>query len=243
MPNYLKELKLFIKYFFFSFIFSLIVFFQKFSSIFIFFYYPISKIIKKKLLVLNTLDLINISFFLGLAITFLLSTIIFLLLSKLFFSNSWYNEQLNVFKIFFTRLFFLIPFLNILFFFIYKFIFIFSLCWSFEVFNSFSLFEIQLQIIDFLKFQIYSLYIIHSILIFITLIYLILKSFLTWQVIFFNFKTKKKIFLMFILCFYALILPEINFILGFGVISVFILEVIFFYICLKQKKLKLKCQQ
>lgn len=48
---------------------------------------------------------------------------------------------------------------------------------------------------------------------------------------------------MFILCFYALILPEINFILGFGVISVFILEVIFFYICLKQKKLKLKCQQ
>lgn len=228
---HINELKLLISYYFISFFFTLIICLQKFFSLLIFFYYPISKLIKKKLLVLNSLDLLHTSWLLSLNISFLVSILIFNWIIKLFFSNSWYFIQKKTFSQFSRFIFIILILLLFISVFFFKLFFQTILFWSSGIFNSFNLFEIQLQIFQFINFENLYLNAIWFIIILFYSLFLIIKSFITWNYFFLFFSLFFSFSKFFIFFFLSLFSIDLDLLLLFS--NLLILEFIFFYICFK----------
>nr|YP_010620025.1 Sec-independent protein translocase component TatC [Symphyocladiella dendroidea]WAX04038.1 Sec-independent protein translocase component TatC [Symphyocladiella dendroidea] len=229
-----KELNLLSRYFLVT--FSLLSFWclKKFPTILVFFFYPVGKIFKKKLIILQALELINSSFFLTLHISaFCLLPFAFCLF-KIFFSSSWYSFQIKLFSNF---LYLNFLYLNFSFLFSYCLFFLIlnlSLLWNFETFNSFHLFEIQFQVFRFVEFQITNLNFSISIFSIFSIFSITVRWFFSWTSLFFIFRKIRFFFFFFIVCFFLLFYIDITFqfflLLNMGF---FFLEFIFFYICWK----------
>nr|YP_010620117.1 Sec-independent protein translocase component TatC [Periphykon beckeri]WAX04153.1 Sec-independent protein translocase component TatC [Periphykon beckeri] len=179
------ELTTILKYFVFSFCFFIFITFKKFSILLLFFFYPIGKLFKKKLLILQVLELINITFFLNFSMSSFFVFFFFIFLLQIFFSAGWFDFQIYLFKLFCLKLIKLLSFLFFLYYVFYIFLFNFGLVWNFYLVDSFQLFEIQFQIVNFFKFQIYN-FNFFVFFFFIFLISLILVVWLySWKKIFF----------------------------------------------------------
>nr|YP_010620140.1 Sec-independent protein translocase component TatC [Melanothamnus gigas]WAX04176.1 Sec-independent protein translocase component TatC [Melanothamnus gigas] len=231
---FLKECIKLLRYFSFAFFCTLIFSFKNFFLLILFFFYPIAKIFKKKLLILHTLELINI--FVNL--TFFLSsffTLVFLnFLIIVFFSPSWYKIQIFLFVKFLKQLVSLLG-LNLICFYVTNFfIFNLSLIWNFGFFNSFNLFEIQFQLNNFLKFQLNNFFLFCFSFIFFWNVSLIIKWFFSWKFLFFIFKKLKVILFFLFFLVLSIICSNFNCYFFLLIFSIFIiLEIFFFYMCLK----------
>nr|YP_010620278.1 Sec-independent protein translocase component TatC [Amplisiphonia pacifica]WAX04314.1 Sec-independent protein translocase component TatC [Amplisiphonia pacifica] len=232
MTIFLKELILLFRYFFVTFSLLSLWCFKKFPTILLFFFYPIGKIFKKKLVILHALDLVNSSFFLTFYITTFFIFLYFPLFLKIFFSSSWYTFQVKLFTSFFYITFFYITLSFFLSFFLSFLLFNFSVLWNFETLNSFHLFEIQFQVLRFLEFQITNL----NLFCFLSFLFLIViittRWFFQWKKIYFIFREIKIILFCFLSFLFSFSYTEltIQFFLVLNLIF-FFLEFIFFYIC------------
>nr|YP_010620186.1 Sec-independent protein translocase component TatC [Gredgaria maugeana]WAX04222.1 Sec-independent protein translocase component TatC [Gredgaria maugeana] len=233
MSFLLKELTFLFRYFSFSLFFLFILSFKKFPLILLFFFYPIGKVFKKKLIILHVGEFVNISFFLNLTISCFILIIFLIFLIKVFFSSSWYNTQNKLFENFLKTIFLVLICSFTVFYFLYFSIFNFSLLWNFETFNSFHLFDIQLQVFKFLKFQLFNLNLICFVISVFGVGSLVFRWFFSWKFIFFIFR-KIKLFLFLSFSFFSFFFSDITFIFFFLLIFfLLILEIIFIFICWK----------
>nr|YP_010620071.1 Sec-independent protein translocase component TatC [Rhodomelopsis africana]WAX04084.1 Sec-independent protein translocase component TatC [Rhodomelopsis africana] len=229
-----KELTFFLRYLTISFIFLFSYCFKKFPTILLFFYYPLGKFFKKKLLILHALELINSSLFLNLSISGFFVFIYLNFLLKFFFSSSWYSPQIKLFSNFIQLGFFSLTSSFFCFYLIYFFIFNLGLFWNFEIFSSFHLFEIQFQVLNFLKFQIDNLNLFcYFLFISITLSF-ISRWLFSWKLLFLLFRWFKFILFFFSSFCAFFFISEVTLQFFFALVFLyFFLEFIFFYICWK----------
>nr|YP_010620232.1 Sec-independent protein translocase component TatC [Dictyomenia sonderi]WAX04268.1 Sec-independent protein translocase component TatC [Dictyomenia sonderi] len=230
----IKEFSLLFRYFFVT--FSLLSFscLKKFSTILIFFFYPIGKFFKKKLLILHALELINSSFILIVTFTSFFTFIFFIFLLKIFFSSSWYKPQCKLFTCLIHNIFFLLVFSNLFFFLIYFFIFNFGLAWNLGVFDSFQVFDFQFQFLKFIEFQIKNLNLLCFLFFYFSIFFFTLRWVFSWKTLFFFFTQCKWLLFGIIIVLLVLLYSELSFQFFFSVfLTWFFIEFIFFFICWK----------
>lgn len=241
--SFFYEIKTLLFYNFLGLFFNLIVSFHKLPSLFIFFSYPIIKLLKKKLLILKLFEFLTTSWFLSFTISLYFGVFFFLFSVTFFFTSGWYLFQLKLFRqIFVKRLS-----LSLLFFFIFYVIYCFVLIkimlfWNFTHFEQtiYHFFELQIQVTSFV-FDLLLLYV--NFLFWLTFCFIIsgyLKLFTKLKRNYFKLKTlKKKIF--FVILSFCLIFTydSLQQVVIF-IIDVLTLEIILFHLCYKISNFILK---
>nr|WAX04130.1 Sec-independent protein translocase component TatC [Polysiphonia sp.] len=228
---FLKELVFYLRYFTSAFILVFFFITKWFLWILIFFYYPIGKILKKKLLILHIWELLQIYTIVSVNFSNLFIIFWFFYLLRSFLTTSWYKAQLALFNQFIQSFLYCFVLIFVLFYSFNYFVLSFVLFWNFDSHTIFDLFEIQFQLLRFLQFQLCNL----NTLIFCSICSIcsifLTKWFLEWKFIFFFFKKIKLTSLQA----YILLFTFLNFdfiILSFFPMLLF-LEFIYFFICFK----------
>jgi len=233
IQNYLKEFYIYLIYIIISSFLSLIIFISKLHLLIFFYSFPLIKFTLKKLLLFYPTDLLNLSFFLILNNLFLIQFPLLFIFIILFLNSCFLKNQQLILKEFIKLSTKIYLFWYIIIYFSNWNLLNFLLNWDFfPSFSSFSMFNFNIQILNYLKF-IFNLN--FQFLFFISIlffIYYFCLLFFSIKIIYFYMGYYKNL-LFFNIILILFFLNSFDFLLQiFLIFLIFLLfEIIYFFIC------------
>nr|YP_011017748.1 Sec-independent protein translocase component TatC [Heterosiphonia pulchra]WQF69571.1 Sec-independent protein translocase component TatC [Heterosiphonia pulchra] len=229
---YLEEIGFTLIYLIKSFIICFLLSIVKFYSLICYSSIWILKLTNERLFVLNSFEIFNVTFFIGICYTLFFILPLFLYFLYKFFVSSWYLEQININKSLFFCFINLI-FINVIFIFYFvKFLLSFLLFWSFKNnFTSYSIFDIHLTLSNY-SFWWISLF--FKSLFFISLLFfvLFLLNLIFNFLFFFKILTGyKKILFFFNFLIFSIFILDIYIQLSFIISFIIFYEIFYFFLC------------